>query len=146
MLYSNETHPESSPVELIPKASQTAVIVQCGGIWFAGGKFGVTWKLLQAVVKPKPTMKGRCLISLTQEDKTVISAQPDTQEKDVGVAIVDDSDEEDEEPYVAPVVQQVVQQEVPVQEAPAVQQTPLVLQQAPTSVSTTKKTVLKRKL
>lgn len=151
MLYSNETHPDSSPVELIPKASQTAVIVQCGGIWFAGGKFGVTWKLLQAVVKPKPTMKGRCLISLTQEDKTVISAQPDTQEKDVGVAIVDDSDEEDEEPYVAPVVAQVVQQvvavqEVPVQEAPAVQQTPLVLQQAPTSGSTTKKTVLKRKV
>ena len=153
MLYSNETHPDSSPVELIPKASQTAVIVQCGGIWFAGGKFGVTWKLLQAVVKPKPTMKGRCLISLTQEDKTVISAQPNTQEKDVGVAIVDDSDEEDEEPYVAPVVQQVVQQvvavqEVPVQEAPAVQQTPLVLQQAPTSGSTTKKTTglkLKRK-
>ena len=106
MLFSNETHPNSSPVELIPKASQTAVIVQCGGIWFAGGKFGVTWKLLQAVVKPKPTMKGKCLISLTQEDKSVISTQQLVQEEEVGhdnivgVEIADDSDDEQEQQQV----------------------------------------------
>ncbi len=102
MIYSQETHPSSSPVELIPKASQTAVIVQCGGIWFAGGKFGVTWKLLQAVVKPKPTMKGKCLISLTQEDKSVINTQQLAAEDDdrdsnvVGMEIAEDSDEEEE--------------------------------------------------
>jgi hypothetical protein len=108
MLYSQETHPNSSPVELIPKASQTAVIVQCGGIWFAGGKFGVTWKLVQAVVKPKPTLKGKCLISLTQEDRTVIAAQNlPAEEEDgvVGVQVADDSDDDEEEepaPVVAP--------------------------------------------
>jgi hypothetical protein len=112
MLYSQETHPNSSPVELIPKASQTAVIVQCGGVWFAGGKFGVTWKLVQAVVKPKPTMKGKCLISLTQEDKSVIATQQLVQEDEdhqvVGVEIAEDSDEEDEAvPVQAPVVQHV---------------------------------------
>jgi hypothetical protein len=111
MLFSQETHPSASPVELIPKASQTAVIVQCGGIWFAGGKFGVTWKLLQAVVKPKPTMKGKCLISLTQEDKSVIATQQLAVEEDepdtravVGMEIAEDSDEEQEEaPVIAPV-------------------------------------------
>ena len=106
MLFSQETHPNSSPVELIPKASQTAVIVQCGGIWFAGGKFGVTWKLLQAVVKPKPTMKGRCLISLTQEDKAVISTQEITaaEEDDnvTAMVIAEDSDEEQEQEQPAP--------------------------------------------
>jgi hypothetical protein len=106
MLFSQETHPNSSPVELIPKASQTAVIVQCGGIWFAGGKFGVTWKLLQAVVKPKPTLKGRCLISLTQEDKAVISTQEITaaEEDDnvTAMVIADDSDDEQEQPAPAP--------------------------------------------
>lgn len=118
MLFSNETHPGGSPVELIPKASQTAVIVQCGGIWFAGGKFGVTWKLLQAVVKPKPSMKGKCLISLTQEDKAVIttqqiSAEDDEQHHDsnvTGMELADDSDDE-QEPVVAvkvPVPVQVV--------------------------------------
>jgi hypothetical protein len=118
MLFSQETHPNSSPLELIPKASQTAVIVQCGGIWFAGGKFGVTWKLLQAVVKPKPSLKGRCLISLTQEDKAVISTQEivaDEEDHDSsvgGLVIAEDSDDEAEEqeqpavvaPAPAPVV------------------------------------------
>ena len=109
MLFSHETHPTSSPVDLIPKASQTAVIVQCGGIWFAGGKFGVTWKLLQAVVKPKPTMKGKCLISLTQEDRTVLSTQQIVQEEEdfadsnvTSMVVAEDSDEEEEPP--APVV------------------------------------------
>lgn len=109
MIYSQETHPNSTPVELIPKASQTAVIVQCGGIWFAGGKFGVTWKLLQAVVKPKPTMKGKCLISLTQEDKSAISSQNIVQEDDdhdsnvVGMEVAEDSDDE-EAPALPPKV------------------------------------------
>jgi len=108
MLFSQETHPNSSPIELIPKASQTAVIVQCGGIWFAGGKFGVTWKLLQAVVKPKPTLKGKCLISLTQEDRAVIStqeiAEDDNDSSVAAMVIAEDSDEEQEQEQPVPVV------------------------------------------
>lgn len=109
LIYSQETHPHTSPLELIPKASQSAVIVQCGGIWFAGGKFGVTWKLIQAVVKPKPTMKGRCLIALTPEDKSVISSQQlDPEDDECGdnavtsVQVAEDSDDEPE-PVPAPV-------------------------------------------
>jgi len=139
MLFSQETHPHSSPLELIPKASQTAVIVQCGGIWFAGGKFGVTWKLLQAVVKPKPTMKGKCFISLTQEDASAIATQKlalDEDEQDtravVGMEIAEDSDEEQDIPAVVKAPPQVVQVQAP---PPVVQQTP----------STVKK-VVKRKV
>jgi len=143
MLFSQETHPHSSPVELIPKASQTAVIVQCGGIWFAGGKFGVTWKLLQAVVKPKPTMKGKCFISLTQEDASAIATQKlalDEDEQDtravVGMEIAEDSDEEQDIPAVVQAPPPVVQAPPPVvQQAPVVPQTP----------STVKK-VVKRKV
>ena len=109
LIYSQETHPHTSPLELIPKASQSAVIVQCGGVWFAGGKFGVTWKLIQAVVKPRPTMKGRCLIALTPEDKTVINTQQlDPEDEDSGdsavtsVQVAEDSDDETE-PTPAPV-------------------------------------------
>ena len=68
MIYSAETKPEESPIDYIPKASQAAVIVQCTGIWFAGGKFGVTWKLIQAVIKQKPTLKGKCYIQLPKPD------------------------------------------------------------------------------
>jgi hypothetical protein len=58
-----------TPTELIPKGSEIACIIQCGGIWFANGKFGVTWKLFQGVVKPTQSLaKGQCHIKL---DSTV---------------------------------------------------------------------------
>lgn len=150
MLYSQETHPNSSPIELIPKASQTAVIVQCGGLWFAGGKFGVTWKLVQAVVKPKPTMKGKCLISLTQEDKAVITTQEIAAEDDedysvgasvTGVEIAEDSDDDMAEPAPAPVT--VKAPEPVVVKAPVVVAEPVVVA---TPAPEKKKMVVKKKV
>ena len=40
-----------TPQTLIQKASNVAVIIQSSGLWFAGGKFGTNWKLVQCVVK-----------------------------------------------------------------------------------------------
>lgn len=53
------------PDVLIPKGSEIACIIICGGIWFANGKFGITWKLYQGVVKPTQSLpKGMCHIKL----------------------------------------------------------------------------------
>jgi len=38
--------------ETIPKGAFVTALIQCGGIWFAGGKFGITFKLKQACVQP----------------------------------------------------------------------------------------------
>lgn len=57
-----------SPSDFILKGSQVAVGVQCGGIWFAGGKFGVTWNLVQAIIKPKMSFRGTCGIELPGDD------------------------------------------------------------------------------
>lgn len=63
-----------TPEAVIPKGSEIACIIQCGGIWFANGKFGVTWKLFQGVVKPTETLaKGKCHIKL---DNTEVKADP----------------------------------------------------------------------
>ncbi len=64
-----------TPIDLIAKGSHVAVVLQCGGVWFAGGKFGVTWKLFQAVVKPKTTLRGKCHINLSQDDKKLVETQ-----------------------------------------------------------------------
>ena len=60
-LYDNQGEPifnskltENSPLDLIPKASNVAVVVQCGGLWFANGKFGVTWRLVQGLAAKPP--------------------------------------------------------------------------------------------
>ena len=62
-----------TPMDLVQKGSNVALIIQCGGIWFAGGKFGVTWKLFQGAVKPKASLRGKCHISLSSGDKAKMS-------------------------------------------------------------------------
>lgn len=63
-----------NPKDLITKGSDAALIITCGGLWFAGGSFGVTWRLVQAVLKPKPTLSGRCHIQLDDDEQRRISA------------------------------------------------------------------------
>ena len=98
-----------SPVELIPKLTKVACVIQCGGIWFANGKFGVTWKLFQAVVKPPTSLRGKCHIRLTEGDKERMASAPgnvreDEQHDDdddnatTGVTVQDSDDEPESKP------------------------------------------------
>jgi hypothetical protein len=90
--------------DFIVKGSNVATIIQCGGIWVANGKFGVTWKLFQAVVKPKTTLSGKCHIVLSEKDKEKMVAPVDDDDDDVceevlhNVTEVPDSDDEVEQP------------------------------------------------
>jgi len=102
-IFPDPMNPALSPKDLIAKGSHIAVSIQCGGIWFANGKFGVTWKLFQAIVKPKMSLKGKCHIKLDDEEKTKIVAQVvptdvdgddgDHEHDNVSAIIEDDDDE-----------------------------------------------------
>jgi len=107
-----------TPMDFIPKKSNVACIIQCGGLWFGGKGWGLTWKLIQCVVKPQEVQSvyGRCHIQLSNDDLKDIEKVPDVQddEEDEVVAVaaqpvqvsteVEDSDEEVEpEPVKAPV-------------------------------------------
>ena len=90
-----------TPVDLITKGSQVACILRCGGIYFVNGKFGVTWKLLQAMVKPKQSLKGKCHIDLDVDEKSKLSKQVVDEvddEEPVATTDVADSDDEQETP------------------------------------------------
>jgi hypothetical protein len=97
-----------TPLDFIKKGTNLAVIITCGGLWFANGKFGVTWKLAQAMVqKPKPSLLDECLIKLKPTDKARLKETPPVDPNDDNDAplkgtIVDDSDDEDEEVAVPP--------------------------------------------
>jgi hypothetical protein len=109
-----------TPLDFIKKGTQLAVIMQCGGIWFANGKFGVTWKLVQAVVqKPRETLSGKCFIKLKDTDKAKLQAS----QAPVASSLVDeydvtevaDSDVEDDvevEPVVEIVTASVIEESV----------------------------------
>ena len=85
-----------TPEDLISKGSHVALVLLCGGIWFANGKFGCTWKLFQGVVKPKATMRGKCQITLSTSDKERMNGQKSNDSDDDDNSVnVDDSDEEE---------------------------------------------------
>ena len=105
-VFPDPMNPSLSPQDLIAKGSHIAVSIQCGGIWFANGKFGVTWKLFQAIVKPKMSLKGKCHIKLDEDEKTKIVAQVvptdvdgdgDGVDHDHVSAIIEDDEEEEED-------------------------------------------------
>ena len=97
-LFPSTENPSVTPVDFIQKGTQVAVVIQCGGLWFANGKFGVTWKLVQAVVqKPKASLQGTCFIKLNDNEKQALKTAPQPSEEDEGVSeMVADSDEEEE--------------------------------------------------
>jgi len=66
-----------TPVDFVPKLSQVACVIQCGGIWIGGKGWGLTWKLIQCVVKPREVVSvyGKCHIQLSPEDRDAIDSQ-----------------------------------------------------------------------
>jgi hypothetical protein len=86
-----------SPSDFILKGSQVAVGVQCGGIWFAGGKFGVTWNLVQAIIKPKMSFRGTCGIELPGDDARRVSVPQPAPFQQQQAPVQYESEEEEEE-------------------------------------------------
>jgi len=108
----------SSPIDLVPKQSNVASVISCGGIWIGGKGWGLTWKLVQCVVKPQlmESVFGKCHIQLSEEEVESIEKKPETKEKEVVVApsYCEDSDQEFEPVPVVkakPVVEEVVKEE-----------------------------------
>jgi hypothetical protein len=101
-----------TPMDFIPKMSNVACVLQCGGLWFGGKGWGLTWKLVQCVVKPKELVSvyGKCHIQLSMDDISKMDSVPmnsGEEEEDEGAPAapisteVEDSDAEDESASVA---------------------------------------------
>jgi len=138
LIFPSEKEQHLTPVDFVPKLSQVACVLQCGGIWIGGKGWGLTWKLIQCVVKPREVVSvyGRCHIKLSDDDRGTIETQTlredaetldeddDAPPETVFVATTqhdtaaDDSDEEVEE--TAPVVAAPVVKKKVVKKAAAV--------------------------
>jgi len=94
--------PDATPPDFVPKMSNIACVLQCGGIWIGGKGWGLTWKMIQGVVKPRVnnSIYGKCHIQLTDEDKEKMNSAPvvnnDDDDEDTPPVdtVVDDSDDE----------------------------------------------------
>jgi len=55
----NGTPYKNVPVEdLLVKGIQVTAIIECGGVWFAGSKFGLTWRAKQIAIHKLPEKMG----------------------------------------------------------------------------------------
>ena len=104
-LFPSAENPCVTPLDFLQKGTNLAVLMHCGGLWFANGKFGMTWKLIQAVVqKPKGSLTGQCFIKLKPSDKEKLkNAEPPVSSSgdpdEVVSTLVEDSDGEDEQQF-----------------------------------------------
>lgn len=150
-----------TPVDFIPKMSSVACVLQCGGIWIGGKGWGLTWKLIQCVVKPREiqSVYGKLQIQLSPEDKNALEAQEfkdDIDDDNVSVSkpqppskplvintFVEDSD--DDEPIQNKQAEPVVPATpVPVPEEVKVIETPPVAPQLPVEEAPKKKVIRKK--
>lgn len=83
-----------TPMDFVPKLSNVACVLQCGGIWIGGKGWGLTWKMVQCVVKPREVVSiyGKCHIQLSSDDRGQIEDQQ----------ITDYGDAEEDEDAVIP--------------------------------------------
>uniref|UniRef100_A0A6C0J1H0 Uncharacterized protein n=1 Tax=viral metagenome TaxID=1070528 RepID=A0A6C0J1H0_9ZZZZ len=125
-----------TPMDFVPKKSKVAAVLQCGGLWFGGKGWGVTWKVNQCVVKPQEVVSvfGKCHIQLSADDiKSIDNAPTTANDDDDEVDILpattptlatstEVEDSEDEEPEPEPVVtlkKKIVKKATPAQEEEA---------------------------
>lgn len=103
--------PPLGPMDLIPSKSYIRGLIICSGLWIAGGKWGVSWKLDQAIVKQRSN-RGSAPIDFcvfdSQTSKLNVQNEQPTEEEEVTevqkepvkepvTTVVADSDEEEEE-------------------------------------------------
>jgi len=89
--------------DMIPKGSEVKCLVRLNGIWFAGGKFGLTGKPIQIIVRPKVRMMpGVCQMMMpvattsTSQCDELMDLPEEMVETTTEVKVtVDDSDDED---------------------------------------------------
>lgn len=121
---------DMTPMDFVPRLSNVACVIQCGGIWIGGKGWGLTWKLVQCVVKPKEVASvfGRCHVQLSEDEVDTINKQEF--DEDVSVSqppvpqpvpvlptpvvqstFVEDSDDEDSKVHPLAEVEKVVEEE-----------------------------------
>ncbi len=94
--------------DLIPKGSEVKCLVRLNGIWFAGGKFGLTGKPIQIIVRPKARiMPGVCQMTMpTLSSKPAAALEEDTpiqetKPAEMNVSVEDSDDEDPDKEYAS---------------------------------------------
>lgn len=130
-----------TPMDFVPKQSIVACLVQCSGVWMGGKGWGLTWKMIQGVVKPREVVSiyGKCHVKMTKTDlenmKKPLETEelPPMEEEDedepdtkIDTKVEDSDDETEKKPEVIPEPEPVVEKNPEPAPAPEVKPAPVV--------------------
>ena len=87
LLFAPDSENERTPLELVPTGSQIKGILECAGIWFVGGRFGVSWRFVQGQVEQPVRIKGFCMMSDSEDEEDCgdgpkLALQPSSDDED----------------------------------------------------------------
>lgn len=83
--------------ELLVKGANVTCLIQCTGVWFAGSKYGLSWKLVQALVTNLP-QNTRNLTFIDDGDLGKAVAAPTEEESEES----EEEEEQEDEAFSAP--------------------------------------------
>jgi hypothetical protein len=97
--------------ELLVKGAAVTCLIQCTGVWFAGSKYGLSWKLTQALVNNLPQSARNFtfvdegeLHSSVKAPSSKAVVQDDEEEESEDASEEEEEEEDEEESLQAPVV------------------------------------------
>jgi len=99
--YDDQKRPyEGVPLQdLLVKGAQVTMLVQCTGVWFAGSKYGLSWKAVQLRVDKLPeSIRG---FAFADEDGAVSAPAP-ARRAPAPAAVEEEEEVDDEEVFSAP--------------------------------------------
>jgi len=107
---SSLTDPNTRPIKGVPmedllvKRVEVTCLIECTGIWFAGGKFGLSWKGVQIRLDKVP--RGIRGYGFIQDEEGEVEEETTTQSAPVSSFqnVEEEDDEEDEEEVAVPPV------------------------------------------
>ena len=79
-------------VDVVGKGAQVQAIIKCNGIWFAGSRYGVSWRIEQMKVTPSKKLQGYCFIEESDEDDDVPNSDDEIDNVSVESSSSEDSD------------------------------------------------------
>ena len=109
----SKTDPHAKPLKGIPieemlvKKVEVTALMQCTGVWFAGGKFGLSWKAVQIRLDSVPAGLGRGPAFQEDADEgfaepAEFAARPSRASASASAAAAADEEDEEEETAPAP--------------------------------------------
>ena len=92
--------------ELLVKGAVLQSLIQCTGVWFAGSKFGLSWKLVQTMIKSLPQSSRN--FTFVDDGEEISAPAPKRSVPAPAPVEEEEEDEEEDEAFTAPPKKSVV--------------------------------------